>query len=180
MKEDNLKSVLSTSVYFLGILIFIFFVITYVGQRIEVSGASMSPTLTDHDNLLVDKLSYRFSDPKRFDIIVFPYRYEPDTRYIKRIIGLPGETVYIDENGTIYINGEILNEGYGAEIIEDPGRAYEEITLGENEYFVLGDNRNHSMDSRDPNVGNIKRSEIIGKAFMRVYPLKMMGMIKHQ
>lgn len=180
MKEDSLKSVLSTSVYFLGILIFIFFVITYVGQRIEVSGSSMAPTLADHDNLLVDKLSYRFDDPKRFDIVVFPYRYEPDTRYIKRIIGLPGESVYIDYEGNIYINGYKLEEGYGAETIQDPGRAYEVIELGEDEYFVLGDNRNHSMDSRDPNVGNIRRSELIGKAFMRVYPFNMLGMIKHQ
>ena len=162
------------------VLVVVFAVVTFIGQRIEVVGSSMYPTLEDKDNLLVDKFSYRFHDPERFDIVIFPYRYEPNNKYIKRIIGLPGETVYIDDKGTIYINGEVLEENYGYEVIKDSGRAYEPITLGEDEYFLLGDNRNNSMDSRDPNVGNLTFDELIGKAFMRVYPLKKMGMIKHQ
>lgn len=178
--KDTLKSVLSTSLYFLIVLLVIFGVITYVGQRIQVVGSSMSPTLENGDYMLVDKLSYKLKNPERFDIVVFPYEYEDDTNYIKRIIGLPGERVFIDEEGSIFINGELLPEGYGKEIILNPGRAYEEILLGEDEYFVLGDNRNNSMDSRDPNVGNIKRSKLIGKAFMRVFPFIKMGMIKHQ
>lgn len=178
--KDSLNSVLSTSIYFLIVLLVVFGMVTFVGQRIEVVGSSMSPTLEDGDNLLVDKLTYRFEEPKRFDIIVFPYRYEENTHYIKRIIGLPGETVYINSEGTIYINGEVLDESYGKEVIKNPGRAYEEIKLGPNEYFLLGDNRNNSMDSRDPNVGNVTLNEIIGKAFMRVSPLRKMGMIKHQ
>ena len=88
--------------------------------------------------------------------------------------------MFIDENGTIFINGEELQESYGKEIIKDPGRAYEPITLGEDEYFVLGDNRNNSSDSRDPVVGNIHRDEFIGKAWMRIWPFSKMGMIKHQ
>ena len=120
----------------------------------------MSPTLADGDNLIVDKISYRFHDPERFDIVVFPFRYADKTYYIKRIIGLPGETVYIDEEGTIYIDGEVLN--------------------GTDEYFVLGDNRNNSSDSRDPVVGNIHRDELIGKAWMRIYPFDQMCIIKHQ
>ena len=140
----------------------------------------MESTLSDGDNLIVDKLSYRFSEPQRFDIIVFPFRYAEKTYYIKRIIGLPGETIYIDGNGTIFIDGEELKENYGKEVIKDPGRAYEPITLGEDEYFVLGDNRNNSSDSRDPVVGNIHRDEFIGKAWMRIWPLNKIGMIKHQ
>ena len=140
----------------------------------------MEPMLSDGDNLIVDKLSYRFNEPQRFDIIVFPFRYAEKTYYIKRIIGLPGETVFIDENGTIFINGEELQESYGKEIIKDPGIAYEPITLGEDEYFVLGDNRNNSSDSRYPVVGNIHRDEFIGKAWMRIWPFSKMGMIKHQ
>ena len=105
------------------------------------------------DNLIVDKITYRFREPERFDIIVFPFEYEDNTFYIKRIIGLPGETVQIDRDGNIFINGEILEEGYGKEVIQEPGRAYEPITLGEDEYFVLGDNRNNSSDSRDMSVG---------------------------
>ena len=178
--NKRLKDILSTSIYFLIVLILTFLVVTYVGQRTMVIGSSMEPMLSDGDNLIVDKLSYRFHEPQRFDIIVFPFRYAEKTYYIKRIIGLPGETVFIDENGTIFINGEELQESYGKEIIKDPGRAYEPITLGEDEYFVLGDNRNNSSDSRDPVVGNIHRDEFIGKAWMRIWPFSKMGMIKHQ
>ena len=175
-----LKEIMGTSLYLLVVLILTFLVVTYVGQRTKVSGSSMEPMLSDGDNLIVDKLSYRFSEPERFDIIVFPFRYAKKTYYIKRIIGLPGETVFIDEEGNIYINDELLSESYGREVIEDPGRAYEPVTLGENEYFVLGDNRNNSSDSRDPVVGNIHRDEFIGKAWVRIWPLNKMGMIKHQ
>ena len=178
--KKTLKEILGTSIYLLIVLILTFLVVTYVGQRTKVSGSSMEPTLSDGDNLIVDKISYRFNDPERFDIIVFPFRYAERTYYIKRIIGLPGETVYIDEEGHIYIDGEILKEYYGKEIIADPGRAYEPITLGEDEYFVMGDNRNNSSDSRDPVVGNIHRDEFIGKAWMRIWPLEKMGMIKHR
>lgn len=178
--NKKLKEVLGTSLYLLIVLALTFLVVTYVGQRTKVIGSSMEPTFHDGDNLLVDKISYRFEDPKRFDIIVFPFRYAEKTFYIKRIIGLPGETVYIDEQGTIYINGEPLEEHYGKETITNPGRAYEEILLGEDEYFVVGDNRNNSSDSRDPVVGNIKREELIGKAWMRIWPMEKIGMIKHQ
>ena len=178
--NKKLKEVLSTSIYLLVVLVLTFLVVTYVGQRTRVEGSSMEPMLHDGDNLIVDKISYRFEDPQRFDIIVFPFRYKENTYYIKRIIGLPGETVYVDEDGEIYINGDVLKESYGKEIITDPGRAFEPITLGEDEYFVMGDNRNNSSDSRDPVVGNIHRDELIGKAWMRIWPLNKMGMIKHQ
>lgn len=178
--NKKLKDLLSTSVYLLVILAMTFLVVTYVGQRTRVIGSSMEPTLSDGDNLIVDKISYRFHEPERFDIIVFPFRYAEKTYYIKRIIGLPGETVYINEEGTIFIDGKELKEFYGKEVIKDPGRAYETITLGADEYFVLGDNRNNSSDSRDPVVGNIRREDFIGKAWMRIYPFSKMGMIKHQ
>ena len=93
---------------------------------------------------------------------------------------MPGETIYIDEEGNIYINDEILEEGYGKEVIENPGRAYEPITLGDDEYFVMGDNRNNSSDSRDPSVGNIKRDNIIGRAWLRIWPFDKFGFIKHR
>ena len=140
----------------------------------------MEPKLSSEDNLIVDKISYRFHEPERFDIIVFPYHYENNTYYIKRIIGMPGETVQIDGEGNILIDGEVLEENYGKEVIQSPGRAYEEITLGDDEYFVMGDNRNNSTDSRDPSVGNIKRSEIIGRAWLRIWPLDKFGLIKHR
>lgn len=178
--NKTLKEILSTSVYLLIVLCLTWLCITYVGQRTQVSGSSMENTLSDGDNLIVDKISYRFKNPQRFDIIVFPFEYEKETYYIKRIIGLPGETVRIDEEGVIYINGEVLEESYGRAIIADPGRAENDITLGEDEYFVLGDNRNDSVDSRTEVVGNIKREDIVGRAWVRIWPFDKIGILKHR
>ena len=139
----------------------------------------METTLSDGDNLIVDKISYRFRDPERFEIIVFPFQYEEHTYYIKRIIGLPGETVQVID-GYVYINGEVLDENYGLEVMDDPGIAAEPITLGEDEYFVLGDNRNHSSDSRDPSVGVLHRNDIMGRAWIRIWPFDKFGVIKHE
>lgn len=179
-----IKELLDTSLYLLVVLALTYLVITFVGQRTEVSGSSMETTLSDQDNLIVDKLTYRFSAPKRFDIIVFPVKSDNESDekiyYIKRIIGMPGETVRIDVEGTIYINGEVLDESYGRETIRNPGRAYQEITLAEDEYFVLGDNRNNSEDSRMDEVGNIHRRNIIGRAWVRIWPLNKFGVLKHQ
>jgi len=178
--KNIVKEILGTSLYLLVVLCLTYLVITYVGQRTQVIGSSMEATLSNDDNLIVDKISYRFHDPIRYDIIVFPFQYAEETYYIKRVIGLPGETVRIDEAGTIYINDQVLDESYGKEIIEMPGRAFEPILLGEDEYFVLGDNRNNSSDSRDPSVGNIKKGNIIGKAFIRIWPFSKFGILKHQ
>lgn len=178
--KQILKEVISTILYIAVVLAVTWLIITFVGQRTQVNGSSMEPTLSDHDNLIVDKISYRFKDPERFDIIVFPFQYEEDVYYIKRIIGMPGETVFIDLDGTIYIDGEVLQESYGREVMLSPGRAGEPITLGEDEYFVLGDNRNNSSDSRDPSVGNIHRDRIVGKAWVRIWPFHKFGVLRHQ
>lgn len=174
------QEILQMSIYLLIVLCVTFLLIHYVGQRTRVQGDSMRPTLHNGDNLIVDKLSYRFTEPQRYDIIVFPYEHRAKTYYIKRIIGMPGERVRIDQDGTIYINGEVLHEDYGAEVMVNPGRAVTEITLGEDEYFVLGDNRNNSSDSRDPSVGNIHRDRIIGKAWIRIWPFSDFGLLRHQ
>ncbi len=175
-----LKEILSTSLYILFVLCAVYLVIHFVGQRTQVQGSSMEPKLSNEDNLIVDKISYRFHDPERFDIVVFPFRYEENTFYIKRVIGLPGETVRIDEKGNILINGEILEESYGKEVIQSPGRAYEDIVLADDEYFLMGDNRNNSTDSRDPSVGNVRRDEIVGRAWLRIWPLDQVGFIEHR
>ena len=175
-----LREILNTSLYLLGVLCLVYLVIHFVGQRTQVQGSSMEPKLSSEDNLIVDKISYRFHDPERYDIIVFRFLGEKDTFYIKRVIGLPGETVQIDEEGKIYVEGEVIDDFYGKEVIENPGRAYEPITLGKDEYFVLGDNRNNSTDSRDPSVANIRRENIIGRAWLRIWPLEKIGFIKHR
>ena len=178
-KPNVMRELLGMLVYVGIVLAITFLIITFVGQRTHVSGESMENTLDDGDQLIVDKLTYRFHDPERFDIIVFPFRYKDNTYYIKRIIGLPGETVQIAD-GEIYINGEVLEESYGREVMQDAGLAAEPITLGEDEYFVLGDNRNYSSDSRDPSVALIHRKEIIGRAWLRIWPLDSFGILKHQ
>ncbi len=170
-----LKDIVSTLIYLAVIFGLTFLFITFVAQRTEVSGSSMVPTLQDKDSLIVDKISYRFTDPSRFDIVIFPYQYGNNQFFIKRVIGLPGERVRIDHDGNIYVNDQKLIEHYGAEVIIDPGRAESEILLGEDEYFVMGDNRNHSMDSRDISVGNIHKKDILGKAFVRIYPFSQFG-----
>ena len=117
-KETNVVRETISFIIYIGIVFLLtYLVIHYVGQRTQVSGSSMEATLSDGDNLIVDKISYRFHDPERYDIIVFPYKYEKNTFYIKRIIGLPGETVQIDEQGNIYVDGEVLDESYGREVI---------------------------------------------------------------
>ena len=177
-----MRELLNTAIYLLCVLGAVWLVITFVGQRTEVEGASMENTLHNGDNLIVDKLSYRFHDPERFDIIVFPFQFQDNTYYIKRIIGLPGETVQIMDDGSIYINGEKLEENYGMEVIkpETIGRAAEPIELGDDEYFVMGDNRNNSSDSRTDMVGNITRETIIGKAWLRIWPVSDFGVLQHQ
>lgn len=175
-----LRTILGYILYILVIIGLTWMIVTFVGQRTRVSGQSMETTLQDGDNLIVDKISYRFHDPSRYDIIVFPYKYEENTFYIKRIIGLPGETVQV-KDGYTYINGKKLTSDiYGREVMDEPGIAEEPIKLGADEYFVLGDNRNHSQDSRDPYVGVLKRSDLMGRAFVRIYPLNKFGVIKHE
>lgn len=170
-KEVNIvKDLIMLCIYIVAVICICWAVLTFVGQRTEVSGESMSNTLHSGDTLWIDKLEYELGDPQRFDVIVFPYGDDDETFYIKRIIGMPGEKVYIDSIGDIYINDELLeSDVYGRETIAEDKRgvASEPITLGEDEYFVLGDNRNNSRDSRVEEVGNIHRSDIIGRAVFR-------------
>ncbi len=174
MKKEILSWIGSFAIAIVAAL----FIVTFIGQRVMVDGQSMEDTLQDKDNLICDKISYRFKDPERFDIVVIYPDEEKSARWIKRIIGLPGEEVRIDTEGNIYINGEILEENYGKETIKDPGMAIEPIQLGEDEYWVMGDNRNHSSDSRV--IGPVPKDRIIGKAFIRIYPFSKFGLIKHQ
>lgn len=180
------KEIVEFVAYIAFVIFAVWFIITFVGQRTQVSGPSMNDTLQDQDNLWVSKISYRLHDPERFDIVIFPFHDEFEdeddetTYYIKRIIGLPGETVRIDEEGTIYVNGEPLDEHYGKEVISPTmiGRADSDVKLGEDEYFVMGDNRNDSKDSRTQEVGNIKRKDLEGKAVWRLWPLSKFGKVK--
>ena len=150
---------------------------TFVAHHTKVEGASMEPTLQEDDILIIEKVSYHFTSPKRYDVVVFPVAFDTNvngTYYIKRIIGLPGETVQI-VNGEVYIDGNLLGEDYGIAEILDPGIAEKPLKLGPDEYFVLGDNRNFSTDSRSEAVGVIMKDDIVGKACLRIYPFSSFG-----
>lgn len=179
IETDKVKDIIGMVVYFLIVVAVMVFVVKFIGQRTLVIGDSMQTTLSDGDNLITDKITYRFRDPKRFDIVVFPFKENTSKLLIKRIIGMPGETVQI-KNGKVYINGYELQENYGIAVMNDAGLASEPILLGEDEYFVLGDNRNNSQDSRFSSVGNVSRSDLIGRAWVRLWPLDKICLLKHQ
>jgi len=180
VKSGFTKSLIEWVVYIVFLVVLCYLIVTFVGQRTEVFGESMEPNLENGDNLIVDKISYRFREPKRYEIIVFPYDKETKTYYIKRIIGLPGETIQIID-GYVYINDKLLeDETYGREVMNEPGIAEEPIVLADDEYFVLGDNRNHSTDSRFQSVGVLNREDLIGRAWVRIYPFNKMGIINHE
>ena len=179
-KEKNSKAsfIKELLVYAVIIILCVTIVPRYVIQRTQVDGRSMMNTLHDEESLLVEKVTYHFKNPDRFDIITFyPQGRDHEEYYIKRVIGLPGETVQITGN-TIYIDGEVLKESYGREPIESGGIAEEPIKLGEDEFFVLGDNRNESIDSRDgDDVGVVNKKNIDGHAILRIYPFSEFGII---
>lgn len=156
------------------IVLALFFVHSY-GSQITLSGQSMAPALAGGETVLVDQLSYHFIRPKRFEIIVFQKEGAPKT-YIKRIIGLPGETIQI-KNGRIYIDEQPLLGEEALLAVSLGGLAEQPVTLGEDEYFVLGDNRDSSEDSRFANIGNVKLKDIQGKVWFRIQPLEKIGFI---
>lgn len=154
-------------IFLIIIIVSAHFISSYCVQRVDVHGDSMEPVLSDGEIYLMEKLSYRIHEPKRFDLVVFRYYYDDDSNHIKRVIGLPGETVQIID-GEIYIDGERLEDPYG-DYIEKPKRAADPVLLGDDEYFVLGDNRGSSSDSRDSDVGNVKKNQILGKVWIKIW-----------
>ncbi len=158
-----------------AVIFLAYFIVNYALERTSMVGISMETTLSDKDHIIINKFSYRFTDPKRFDVIVFKKSGKEHSYYdIKRIIALPGEKLQI-KDGIIYINGEATEEVVNVEPMGNYGLAAEEILLEENEYFVLGDNRNNSEDSRFASVGMIRREEIIGEAFIRTSPFNFVN-----
>ncbi len=151
--------------FWMFVVSFVAFVFVLVfGMRTSMIGVSMEPTLYNSQEIFINKLSYLVLSPGRGDVIVFqPNGNENSHYYIKRVIGLPGETVQI-RNGLVYIDGELL-EDYTFDKIETEGLAETPYLLGEDEYFVLGDNRNNSEDSRSGNIGAVHRDYIIGQAW---------------
>ncbi len=170
-KKPLVRKIVISSIIWIVEIAFVvalaYLIVNYALEKTTMLGESMETTLKDQDKIIINKFAYKFSKPERFDIVVFKQTNKEHSYFnIKRIIGLPGETVQI-ENGKIYIGGKIVEEPMVTEAIHNSGLAAEEMKLDDNEYFVLGDNRNNSEDSRFANIGNILFDDIIGKAWMR-------------
>lgn len=176
---ELLKEIGSWAFFFVLAVLIAFVFVYSVGLKTSVIGASMEPCLYNGQSVLINKISYSFGEPKRGDVIVFlPNGNENTHYYIKRVIGLPGETVTISD-GRIYLDGYFYEESDSYDTIEDGGIAEKGITLGEKEYFVLGDNRNNSEDSRSANVGAVKEDTIAGKAWFKLgSSIDMIGFIE--
>ncbi len=147
-------------------------------QPFYVKGASMEPSFYDHEYLVINEISYRFSEPRRGDVIVFRYPRNPQEYFIKRVIGLPGEKVQI-KDGDVYVynvdspQGVVIEEPYLSEGTKTYGLSKDAVSLNDNEYFVLGDNRNSSKDSRS--FGSVDRSFVIGRVLLRGWPFSRAG-----
>lgn len=178
MNFPLLKEIFSWIIEIAIVLMMAFVLVYFIGMRTSVVGQSMSETLENGDQILVNRFMYKVIGPKANDVIVFlPNGNEKSHYYVKRVIGVPGDTVQI-KDGRIYVNGTEFTEKVDVASIEDAGLAADAVTLDDDEYFVLGDNRNNSEDSRYANIGNIKREYIIGKAWFVISTGDRFGFIK--
>lgn len=179
-RKKLLRKICILIIQIVCMIVLAYLLVTYGLERVEMVGKSMETTLQNEDKILINKLSYRFGKPKRFDVIVYEQSGKEHSYYtIRRVIGLPGEKVKI-EDGKVYIDGKKIKEKVDVEKIENGGLALEEIQLDENEYFVLGDNRNESEDSRFANIGNILEEDIVGKAWVRLNGFTFINTIKKE
>ena len=171
------KEVITWIVEILIVLAIAFVFVCYIGLRTSVVGQSMSPTLENRQEILVNRFIYSITNPKPNDIVVFlPNGNEKSHYYVKRVIAVPGDKVQI-KDGAVYVNGELFDEKAETAAILDAQLAAEEIELGEDEYFVLGDNRAVSMDSRIEAIGCVQEDQIVGKVAFRAWPLARMGIM---
>ena len=169
-QEEMIREIVLWAISILGAILAAFLITKFALEKTTLSDSSMSTTLEKNDQIIINKVLYKISDPKRYDVIVFEQKGKEHIFYnVKRIIGLPGEKVII-KSGAVYINGDRLEEIAVVTDASNAGLADEEITLGKDEYFVLGDNRINSEDSRYANIGNIKKDDIVGKAWIRLKP----------
>lgn len=177
-KKSVLKLVFGWTFQIIVVIMFAYVIVYFFGQTRTNIGQSMDVTLSGGDTVLLNELSYKLKGPGRGDVITFkPNGSDSSHSYIKRVIGLPGETIQIKE-GMIYINDELYLEKKDYPVMTSGGLAEDQITLGNSEYFVLGDNRNNSEDSRFANVGNVNLADIEGKVWFVISPLEHFGYVK--
>jgi signal peptidase I len=172
------KEILSWIVELAIVIVMAYVLVSSFGCRTSVVGQAMESQLQSNDQILVNKFVYMLTKPKTGDVVVFlPNGNEKSHYYVRRVIGTPGDTVQII-NGAVYVNGTIYNEDIDVAAIEDAGLAADELTLGSDEYFVLGDNRNNSEDSRYANIGMVKKEYMLGKAWFYFSSIGHMGFIR--
>lgn len=154
-------------------------IITFVAQSFLVEGSSMEPSLHHGQRLMVEKISYRFGQPKRGEVVVFKYPGDRRRKFIKRVIGLPGDEILI-KNGFLHINGVRMEEDFinGPTYGTYSAPSYGPVLVPNDHYFVLGDNRRNSDDSRYPDVGFVPKKEFVGRALFIYWPLTQIGMVK--
>lgn len=176
-KERLMSALSEILIYAVIFLLCLFLVPEFICCKYTVEGISMQDTLKEGEQLIGEKISYRLSEPKRFDVVIIqPYEEQKKNYYVKRIIGLPGETIEVKGN-SIFIDGEALDD---SKYIREPmweTTSYGPVKLEENQYFVMGDNRNYSIDSRETDIGPVTKDRIIAKVFLRVWPLKKISPI---
>lgn len=187
--NTKFRGAIKAGVFLASVVIVAFLWNAFIISPYKVSGISMEPSMEEGDLVIVNRLSYMLSEPERYDIILFSYKYDNNRKLIKRVIGLPGETVQI-KDGEIYINDEKLDEYYGVyNAIKYTGESigseiaymnWGPVKLGEDEIFVLGDNRNNSEDSRSSDVGLVKIDDIVGKVTFRIWPFNSIGSMRGQ
>lgn len=171
------KEILSWVIECAVVLLIAYTLVSFFGMRTSVVGTAMKDTLDNDEQILVNRFVYNMSSPKQGDVIVFlPNGNQKSHYYVRRVIAGPGDTVRI-RDGAVYVNGELYEEQTTVASIDDPGVAADEVKLGTDEYFVLGDNRNNSEDSRLANIGNVKKEYIVGKAWFYFKSLGHMGFL---
>lgn len=179
LENEKFRSVMRWIFAIVVTLVFAAFTAVVMFQTVTMQENSMEPTIEVGESFFINRAIYKVSSPKRGDLIVFRTSESDDAAlHIRRIVGLPGETIRI-KDGQIYINGEVYQEPYNFDVMTNGGLAADGITLESNQYFVLGDNRNNSEDSRYADIGTVSKRYIVGKIWFKCYPFDQLGFVEN-
>jgi len=177
IKNEKLLNLAEWALAIIAAVIISLFVRQFIFTTAVVSGPSMAPTLQHGDRVIINRITMRFTSPLYGDIVAFPYPGNPEEKHIKRVIGIPGDYIEVYDN-RLLINGDVLLDEFSIDGVFLPGDMLFPFTVGTDEYFMLGDNRSNSKDSRFASVGLIQRGDMIGRAWFRFIPLNSVGVVR--